>query len=75
MVMTHGYGSGSGLWLFNLDELAKHYKVRIILAIRGAQRISSYPSRALRDVCPSPTCAARRVPLVARVPGRADLLR
>ena len=27
LLLLHGYGSGSGLWCFNLDALAAHYKV------------------------------------------------
>lgn len=27
LVMTPGYGSGSGMWLFNLTELSRHYRI------------------------------------------------
>lgn len=49
LVMTHGYGSGSGLWVLNIDRFAKHFRV-IAVDWRGCGASDDRPTWTAQSV-------------------------
>lgn len=49
-VLTHGYGSGSGLWCFNIDDLARTHKLYLVDWLGcGASERPPWTARSVAD--------------------------